>query len=204
MPPCCDKGVVVNYWSAVAQHLAMAKGCWSAIGQLSSCCGQGLVVNYLAVVRGWCYSLLWSVVGCHLIMNPSLKEPFGCALGRNEKRAAKHANNSKGDKHHTSKHLTHKHTGKGASKQAGLQANQASKPSRPNMPSKPTVQSRRQAKQANRATRARRPARKPAKQGRARPSKQGQASKAKQTRQSKAKQAKQASKATKQASKQAK
>ena len=48
MPSCSDKRVVVNYWSAIAQHLAVAKGCWSAIillwsrvgGRLSCCGGQ--------------------------------------------------------------------------------------------------------------------------------------------------------------------
>ena len=45
----CDKRVVVNFWSAIAQHLAVAKGCWSAIillwsrvGGRSSCCGGQL------------------------------------------------------------------------------------------------------------------------------------------------------------------
>lgn len=58
-------------------------------------------------------------------------------MGRNEKQAAKHANNSKGEKLNTSKHVAHKPTGIEASRHA----------------SRPTKQTKRakHAKQANHA-----------------------------------------------------
>ena len=126
---------VVNYWSAIAEHLVVAKGCWSAICQLSCCCGQGLMINYLAVWPAVTHHLA-VVSGWWSIYEPvPLKNPLAALCLGNEKQAAKHANNSKGEKHHTRKHLTHKRTGKGACKQA-KQANKAGQTCKAGQPCK--------------------------------------------------------------------
>ena len=160
---CCGQGLLVRFWSTIEHHLAVVKGWWSTFTQLSSCCGQllvsycrascggqGLLVSYLSTIM-----LLWPrvddqlsccVASCNtpsccgqwlvVIYEPvPLKNPLAALCLGNEKQAAKHANNSKGEKHHTRKHLTHKRTGKGACKQA-KQANKAGQTCKAGQPCK--------------------------------------------------------------------